>query len=100
RVASCERWRDIRSQRSRDNRGSAGESPSGKAPDFDSGIRRFDPYLPSQINNGLRLIANPVCPTRDTGGTTVGNTSNHWRQVAVLWRFTAGPCNLRGWRHL
>jgi hypothetical protein len=26
---------------------SAGESPSGKAPDFDSGIRRFDPYLPS-----------------------------------------------------
>ncbi len=26
-----------------------GESPSGKAPDFDSGIRRFDPYLPSQI---------------------------------------------------
>jgi hypothetical protein len=25
-----------------------GESPSGKAPDFDSGIRRFDPYLPSQ----------------------------------------------------
>ena len=24
-----------------------GESPSGKAPDFDSGIRRFDPYLPS-----------------------------------------------------
>ena len=26
-----------------------GESPSGKAPDFDSGIRRFDPYLPSQV---------------------------------------------------
>jgi hypothetical protein len=26
-----------------------GESPSGKAPDFDSGIRRFDPYLPSQF---------------------------------------------------
>jgi hypothetical protein len=26
---------------------SLGESPSGKAPDFDSGIRRFDPYLPS-----------------------------------------------------
>ncbi len=28
---------------------SLGESPSGKAPDFDSGIRRFDPYLPSHI---------------------------------------------------
>lgn len=27
-----------------------GESPSGKAPDFDSGIRRFDPYLPSQLS--------------------------------------------------
>ena len=25
-----------------------GESPSGKAPDFDSGIRRFDPFLPCQ----------------------------------------------------
>ena len=31
-----------------DARGEFGESPSGKAPDFDSGIRRFDPYLPSQ----------------------------------------------------
>src|SRR6185312_1651963 len=29
----------------------SGESPSGKAPDFDSGIRRFDPYLPSQFFN-------------------------------------------------
>lgn len=28
-----------------------GESPSGKASDFDSDIRRFDPYLPSQILN-------------------------------------------------
>ena len=28
-----------------------GESPSGKAPDFDSGIRRFDPYLPSQSDS-------------------------------------------------
>ena len=28
---------------------SIGESPSGKAPDFDSGIRRFDPYLPSHF---------------------------------------------------
>jgi|KBSMisStaDraftv2_1062788.scaffolds.fasta_scaffold485253_1 hypothetical protein len=25
-----------------------GASPSGKAPDFDSGIRRFDPFRPSQ----------------------------------------------------
>jgi hypothetical protein len=25
-----------------------GASPSGKAPDFDSGIRRFDPSRPSQ----------------------------------------------------
>ena len=38
---------------------SAGESPSGKAPDFDSGIRRFDPYLPSH-----RLIAVHSPPTR------------------------------------
>ncbi len=34
---------------------SAGESPSGKAPDFDSGIRRFDPYLPSHFRS--------PCPT-------------------------------------
>src|SRR5512139_1500548 len=27
-----------------------GESPSGKASDFDSDIRRFDPYLPSQLS--------------------------------------------------
>jgi hypothetical protein len=32
-----------------------GESPSGKAPDFDSGIRRFDPYLPSQIFFGAQM---------------------------------------------
>ena len=32
-----------------------GESPSGKAPDFDSGIRRFDPYLPSQIKKLKRV---------------------------------------------
>jgi hypothetical protein len=31
---------------------SVGESPSGKAPDFDSGIRRFDPYLPSHLFDG------------------------------------------------
>src|SRR6202790_1746617 len=31
---------------------SFGESPSGKAPDFDSGIRRFDPYLPSHHRDG------------------------------------------------
>jgi hypothetical protein len=28
-----------------------GESPSGKALDFDSSIRRFDPYLPSQFSS-------------------------------------------------
>ena len=33
---------------------SVGESPSGKAPDFDSGIRRFDPYLPSHNFNEVR----------------------------------------------
>jgi hypothetical protein len=33
-----------------------GESPSGKAPDFDSGIRRFDPYLPSQNFQRYRLV--------------------------------------------
>ena len=27
-----------------------GESPSGKASDFDSDMRRFDPYLPSQLS--------------------------------------------------
>ena len=32
-----------------------GESPSGKAPDFDSGIRRFDPYLPSQLKGVVSL---------------------------------------------
>jgi hypothetical protein len=38
-----------------------GESPSGKAPDFDSGIRRFDPYLPSQIFAGLKSrLQRPV----------------------------------------
>ena|GEM_PF-2995635 len=36
-----------------------GESPSGKAPDFDSGIRRFDPYLPSQV---LHQKALHHCP--------------------------------------
>ena len=34
-----------------------GESPSGKAPDFDSGIRRFDPYLPSQLLARKRLYS-------------------------------------------
>ena len=63
RASSRGRWRAIRSRISHDLRDgfrawsprapcgragfSAGESPSGKAPDFDSGIRRFDPYLPS-----------------------------------------------------
>jgi hypothetical protein len=28
-----------------------GESPSGKATDFDSVMRRFDPYLPSQMRS-------------------------------------------------
>ena len=39
---------------------SAGESPSGKAPDFDSGIRRFDPYLPSQSHD--RQDVRHGCP--------------------------------------
>ena len=29
---------------------SIGASPSGKAPDFDSGIPRFDPWRPSQAS--------------------------------------------------
>ena len=29
-----------------------GASPSGKAPDFDSGIPRFDPWRPSHIQGG------------------------------------------------
>src|SRR5574340_1235395 len=37
-----------------------GESPSGKAPDFDSGIRRFDPYLPSHhLGGGLQQARRP-----------------------------------------
>jgi hypothetical protein len=41
-----------------------GESPSGKAPDFDSGIRRFDPYLPSQnfrLPLNVRIGITPPC---------------------------------------
>ena len=41
--------RDLRAAREGAPVYSVGESPSGKAPDFDSGIRRFDPYLPSHI---------------------------------------------------
>jgi hypothetical protein len=46
-----------------------GASPSGKAPDFDSGIPRFDPWRPSQAlknvtvitpgMNGRRLLRRP-----------------------------------------
>jgi hypothetical protein len=38
-----------------------GESPSGKAPDFDSGIRRFDPYLPSQFP-GMYAVSRALAP--------------------------------------
>ena len=47
-----------------------GESPSGKAPDFDSGIRRFDPYLPSQFlvlkSRSLvdRMVVHYMCLSR------------------------------------
>src|SRR5437773_4781799 len=74
RDASLARSRAIRCTRSRNHRErvrnglavdrrcprsrSAGESPSGKAPDFDSGIRRFDPYLPSHS------FAATVCAER------------------------------------
>ena len=34
-----------------------GMSPSGKAPDFDSGIRRFESYHPSQKLWGQSLTA-------------------------------------------
>ncbi len=44
-----------------------GESPSGKAPDFDSGIRRFDPYLPSQFSTYIRVEASPPLPVRLRG---------------------------------
>ncbi len=40
-----------------------GESPSGKAPDFDSGIRRFDPYLPSQYFDVCNNLRGVWCPT-------------------------------------
>ncbi len=33
-----------------------GESPSGKATDFDSVIRRFDPYLPSHFEPLAQLV--------------------------------------------
>ncbi len=45
----------------RDARKIFGESPSGKAPDFDSGIRRFDPYLPSQFLLTLFGALRPLC---------------------------------------
>jgi hypothetical protein len=45
---------------------SLGESPSGKAPDFDSGIRRFDPYLPSHTRDGRAARRAP--PDRIASG--------------------------------
>ena len=41
-----------------------GASPSGKAPDFDSGMRRFDPSRPSHFFSA-RLRAEKKCPRRD-----------------------------------
>ena len=37
-----------------------GVSPSGKAPDFDSGIRRFDPCHPSHGVAGFTKLATPL----------------------------------------
>ncbi len=42
---------------------SAGESPSGKAPDFDSGIRRFDPYLPSHMDSTTQRKPRSLIPS-------------------------------------
>ena len=39
-------------------RATIGMSPSGKAPDFDSGIRRFESYHPSQKLWGQGLTAS------------------------------------------
>ena len=36
-----------------------GVSPSGKAPDFDSGIPRFESWHPCHKNNGLHVMCNP-----------------------------------------
>ena len=36
-------------------------SPSGKAPDFDSGIRRFEPCHPSHVGAKSALLRNFLC---------------------------------------
>jgi cytochrome c-type biogenesis protein len=46
------------------SRWTVGASPSGKAPDFDSGIRRFDPSRPSQRN---LLLTEENCMALDIG---------------------------------
>ena len=44
-----------------------GASPSGKAPDFDSGIRRFDPSRPSQPVRSLAVVAFSNYPDMSAG---------------------------------
>src|SRR6185436_17080307 len=61
---------------------SAGESPSGKAPDFDSGIRRFDPYLPShRYRRSSAVLAQYLLPVRSRIGLTGPRRAS---RVAVL----------------
>lgn len=39
-----------------------GESPSWpKAPDFDSGIRRFESFFPCQLSGASIVVLAPVC---------------------------------------
>ena len=57
--------------------GFTGTSPSGKAPGFGPGIRRFDPCRPSQIREKFRIAARQ-------GGFWVGNRSDTFRKLQSL----------------
>jgi hypothetical protein len=53
------RWLQAANEAAKD-RPITGASPSGKAPDFDSGIRRFDPSRPSQYIHKTHNIDPPI----------------------------------------
>ena len=81
-----------RAIRPREGKVSAGESPSGKAPDFDSGIRRFDPYLPShsiagrcipQRPSSKRPRPSPPWPSSECASSPATRTPSSRRPFAV-----------------
>ena len=57
-------------------------SPSGKAPDFDSAMRRFESSRPSQISL-LADLAVFLAPRRAAMAVVSANKSNGWRKVAT-----------------